>query len=205
GLPSTVLEFVSRAEFRWGEKPYVYAVATCGSGTGNANQMLADALAARGTELSGRFALRMVDNYVPLLSLPSEEGVAELLSMADEDLTGILGQIEARECGDFDCLKGRFPALRTRFSYPKYERIRHTKNFRVLPSCVGCGRCAERCNSEAIAIREKHPVWVKESCNLCLACLHRCPVSAIEFGNMTVNHGIYMNPKAVWPKNARDK
>ncbi|MDO5844276.1 MAG: EFR1 family ferrodoxin [Methanocorpusculum sp.] len=198
GLPSTVADFLSRLKLRGADKSYVFSVVTCGSITGAVGAMFEKAPAFCGLTVSASFSLRMVDNYVPVLSLPSKDGVAEMLAMADEDLDVIIQKIVSRDAGDFDELKGVLPALRTRLAYPKYANVRHTKNFRVSDSCIGCGLCAKHCNSEAIEIRDKHPVWVKDSCNLCLACLHRCPKSAIEFGKMTANHGRYINPKAKW-------
>ena len=47
---------------------------------------------------------------------------------------------------------------------------------------------------QAIEIRDKKPVWVKQKCTACLGCLHRCPKFAIQYGKNTVKHGQYTNP-----------
>lgn len=198
GLPSTVCEFMNKLEINNADDKYIFSLVTCGCITGGTNDMFFDYAKKSGMKPSAFFALRMVDNYVSVLSLPSKDGINEVLEIADGDLNEIINKIESKECGDFDNYKGKFPSLRTKIFYPKYEKMRHTNKFRVLDSCVGCGVCAKNCNSEAIEIQNKHPVWVKDTCNLCLACLHRCPKNAIEIGKMTQNHGRFINPKADW-------
>lgn len=198
GLPSTVAEFLERLEISGCEGRYLYSVVTCGGTTGATGAMFAEAMERRGLQVDASFAVRMVDNYVPALSLPSSAGVAEVLAIADEDIAVLLGRIARRERGSFDEWTGSFAKLRTRLMYPKYQRVRRTSNFFVSDACVGCGTCMRFCNSEAIEMRERRPVWVKKSCNLCLACLHRCPKGAIEFGRTTIHHGRYIHPLADW-------
>lgn len=160
--------------------------------------MFAEALEKRGLHADTSYAVRMVDNYVPALSLLFKAGLAEVLAIADEDIAVLLGRILRQERGILDEWTGSFAKLRTLPVYPKYQRARKTSKFRVSDACVGCGTCVRFCNSEAIEMQERRPVWVEESCTLCLACLHRCPKSAIEFGNTKSHHGRYIHPKADW-------
>lgn len=199
GLPSTVKEFVEKLELKNADKAYVFSAVTCGMVTGDTTGMLRSCLSSRGISLNAAYVLRTVDNYVPGLMMPSPAGISEVLSIAALDQEQILLQIKRREKGDFDTLKGKFPALKTKAAYPIYEKIRYTKNFRVNDNlCIGCGLCAKSCNSNAIEMRNKRPVWVVDRCNLCLKCLHRCKKEAIEFGKKTNQHGRYVHPKADW-------
>ncbi|MDY5082979.1 MAG: EFR1 family ferrodoxin, partial [Candidatus Limivicinus sp.] len=73
---------------------------------------------------------------------------------------------------------------------------RRTKNLHVENACIGCGLCARKCPVQAIEMKNKTPVWVKDKCVMCLGCLHRCPKFAIQYGNgkATKKHGQYVNP-----------
>lgn len=198
GLPSTVLEFIESLELKVTDKNYVYSVVTCGVKTGGTNKMMEGCLAKRGISLSAAFAFKTVDNYISEFRLQSDDGIREILTLAAEDLDVIIEQISRRERGDFDKVKDMFPNMVTKLQYPIYNKIRLTKNFVVNDSCIGCGQCSRVCNSNAIEMRDKRPVWVVESCNLCFACLHRCKFEAIEFGKKTARHGRYVNPNVNW-------
>ena len=47
--------------------------------------------------------------------------------------------------------------------------------------CIKCGRCAEVCRQNAILfVKEKYPIFVKDLCNGCSACMLACPTKAIS-------------------------
>ena len=56
-----------------------------------------------------------------------------------------------------------------------------------------CGKCLRACPVQAIEMRNKKPVWIKDQCVMCLGCLHRCPSFAIQYGRRTARHGQYTN------------
>ena len=90
-----------------------------------------------------------------------------------------------------DKSKGQRKAL----AQPLYDgKERCTANLHVEDSCIGCGLCGKKCPVQAIEMRNKRPVWVKEKCAMCLGCLHRCPKFAIQYGRKTKTHGQYTNP-----------
>lgn len=50
------------------------------------------------------------------------------------------------------------------------------------PVCHGCGKCIEKCSSEAISLsEEKILVWDKEKCIYCGYCIAACPWFCISF------------------------
>ncbi|MDW7657423.1 MAG: 4Fe-4S binding protein, partial [Bacillota bacterium] len=63
-----------------------------------------------------------------------------------------------------------------------------------------CRLCADICPEKTIVMQAGKPVWQKERCCYCLACLHRCPVQAIQHGRTTKGKRRYVNPKVEWPR-----
>lgn len=193
GIPYIVAKFIHRIELLLPPNPYVYLVLTCGSTTGQAGRLFKHAIAGKGIALNAQFAVKMPNNYIPSFNVPNVEKQQRMLNRAAASLTLIHQEIHHHVNGDQNHCKGPLPLLLTKFFYPRYEKIRKTKKFRVSDACNGCGICAQICPDKAIAIQEKHPVWVKAQCSLCLACVHRCPKHAIDFGTSTRNKTRYVN------------
>jgi Fe-S-cluster-containing hydrogenase component 2 len=49
------------------------------------------------------------------------------------------------------------------------------------------------CPVKNIDMVEEKPVW-RHDCEMCCACLHFCPVEAIQYGPKTVKRGRYRHP-----------
>ena len=60
--------------------------------------------------------------------------------------------------------------------------------------CDGCGECRSICPERVIKMENRKPVITVKKCTMCLACLHRCPMFAIQYGRATIGHGRYVNP-----------
>jgi MinD superfamily P-loop ATPase len=67
------------------------------------------------------------------------------------------------------------------------------KAFIADEKCTSCGTCARVCPVQNIIMENEKPSW-KHHCELCLACLHFCPVAAIQMGPKTATRGRYKNP-----------
>jgi ferredoxin len=194
GLPSVIREFIDKVQLSGAEGKYIYLVLTCGGFTCNAGGMFVKRMAKRGYEVSAQYAVLMPDNYVLLYNMKSDEEVKTTLAKADRELAIITREIQSRKTGDSNNIKGFFPKAATALMYPFYDRARKTKKFYATDACTGCGHCAKICPCNAIELKSKSPVWIKEKCTQCLACLHRCPTRAIQFGKSTQKRGRYVNP-----------
>ena len=89
--------------------------------------------------------------------------------------------------------------IQTRKKHPcgasSFEVLRVGMDFKIR--CTGCGRCAALCPERTISLVSGRPVWQGE-CTRCLACLHRCPAGAIQYGRGTEKRERYVNPKVMF-------
>lgn len=195
GVPTVVLDFVKKAVFA--NKPeYTYLLLVCGGSTANTVSMFADALSEKGITLDYSASVKMPDNYVLMYDVRSPEENAERVRKAETELHSVEANLEKNNRGDFDELKGSFPAFWTRIVYLLYKYGRNTKKFHVLADkCIHCGFCEKVCPTGTIKLNSLQlPEWTKPKCSMCLACLHRCPVAATQYGKATLKRGRYADP-----------
>ena len=195
GLPSILNFFLKKLELEGYRGQYIYLVLTCGSSTGDAAGQMVKALKAKGLELSAQFGILMVDNYVPMFTVPEEAEASRILDEAEEAIGEACRAIRSKGIGDYDRCHGPAPAAQTAAMYPLYNRGRSTKPFVVTDQCIGCGLCQEICPCGAILISGGKPAWVKSKCVQCLGCLHRCPAQAIHWKKAEEDQGRYYNPR----------
>lgn len=193
GLPMPVEEFIGRVSFN-GKRPSVFLVLTFGTFTGTTGEQASRLISKRGFSLDKIFSVPMPENYIPLLNVPSKEKRERLIQAAEKDAATIVDRLKSTGRRDYDEHKGRLPSVVSSFSRPFYVYGRRTRRFHATQKCNGCGKCSEICPDDAIRIVDGRPVWVKDKCYRCLACIHRCPVKAIEFGRSTAKKERYVNP-----------
>lgn len=191
-LPVFVREFLNRIKIAGTGDFYSFLVATYGTTPGCTGEEARRILAGRGVELSASFSIKMPDTWTPIFNLSDREKVAGLNRAADAQIVRVAEQIKSGVRGNHT--ERRTPYILRIFTDPIFNHERKTRNFFLDDSCIGCGLCAGQCPVQAIEIREKKPVWVKDRCALCLRCLHHCPGFAIQYGKHTRQHGQYRHP-----------
>lgn len=190
-LPVITRQFI-RSMNVTGKPSYVFFVVTYGTTSGATAADASHELRRRGIHLNAAFGVKMPDTWTPLFDLSDKDKVAKINEEAEKQIDKLLPRIAAHE-------KGFHVALRTPYAFRLFTDCmldinRHTKNFHVEDTCIGCGKCARNCPAQAIEIRDKRPVWTKDMCALCFRCLHNCPKFAIQYGRNTKAHGQYLHP-----------
>ena len=192
-LAYVVADFLENLEFKnLSKEIYFYGIFTCGSMSGNTEGTLREILKRKGIKLNAAFVVVMPDNYVLMFKQKNPEIKTRILAEADEKL---------KEISDFISAKKNTPEHKNKI--PKFlmwavkkfmeSSQKKVKGFSVNENCIGCGLCEKICPMNIIKIQNNKPVWTKDNCACCLACLHRCPKQAINRGKSEKN-GRYINP-----------
>lgn len=189
GIPIIVTEFLQKLSISARHDYYSYAVLNCGGTTANAQQLLQREFSVKAT-----FGIVTVDNYVPMYKVVSKESIKERLDKADIEIGNVIEHINKKDSEAFNTARGHFPRLLTTVAYPIYKNGRKTGRFTVNKDCTGCGLCEKVCPRRVIQIKDGKHIWAVPQCELCFACLHRCPSAAINYGKNSAKNGRYLNP-----------
>ncbi|WP_367652332.1 EFR1 family ferrodoxin [Methanoculleus frigidifontis] len=194
GVPVMVAEFAARLDLS--RAAYTFAIVTMGGmGVSALHQLNGIFRERQGRGLDAGFAVRMPGNFPPLYRPPAGKKCDRTLAAADERLGAIA---EAIGCGR--AVPPRFAPFSTlakAISYGSFAKSVHEadKDFSVSDACTGCGTCARVCPAGNITLERGRPAW-NHRCELCCACLHFCPVEAIQLHVMrgTEGRGRYRHP-----------
>lgn len=191
--PKIVFQFIEKLELENYKNNYTFSVATCGDNIGKTMEVLDAALREKGMGLDSGFSVTMPNNYIIIGNVDPKEVEKKKLAEAAEMLKHINSVIKESQRGVFEVKKGFLPWILTSVINPMFNKNAiDTKKFYADDRCNGCGICERVCNCRSITVQGK-PQW-GEKCTQCLACIHHCPVKAIQYGKGTEKKGRYTNP-----------
>ena len=186
-------DFASRVQLQGcGADTYCYMVTTCGDEVGETVTMFAKSLG--NIRLKAAFSVQMPNNYILLPGFDVDDKALER-SKVEASAARIKAVAEAiaakREI--IDVVVGPWRRLKSRLIYPLFRRFAMSdKAFAANADvCTRCGLCARECPANNITLDGGSlPRW-HGKCTMCLSCIHRCPVRAIEYGKATRSKGRY--------------
>jgi ferredoxin/flavodoxin len=163
---------------------YIFAVVTCGGEAGSSIADFAALLQSRGAKLCYGAEIVTVDNYIVFSGavIEPERGITQ----ADRAITRICANIKARHVDDLS-------SLATGRGAPDFSAC--DRDFVVSDRCTSCGLCVNICPRRNIILENDRPVF-RHNCEHCLACLHWCPSSAIDYKTATQGKPRYHHPAA---------
>jgi ferredoxin len=193
GLPVIVASFAERLDLSHSQ--YTFSVATQNQvGGSSAIQQLDGVLKKRQNRgLDAGYVVNMPRNNILMHSPPVGMKRDQILTKADKklaDITGMVGRCEHRKLPYHFIVQLMHALLYNRF-------LSHVHNddrkFSVNDKCTSCGTCAAICPVGNIELVNGKPIW-RHHCELCVGCIHICPVKAIQGGPRTATRPRYRNP-----------
>lgn len=193
--PKAVLDFVNQLCLHSEKQPYIFGVCTCGGSAGNGMQSFKNVLKKNGMTLDSGYSVIMPDNYIVMFKVMSLEEQAEVLKAASVTMKWIALSVKESKQGFFRVKKGKGARIFTSVVNPLFQLGgMKTKPFLATSKCNSCGLCERVCTDGCIRLEDGQPRWTKKNCNMCLACINRCPQEAIQYGNKTKEKGRYIHP-----------
>ena len=189
-MPKLVKRFTRRLHIS--PETYIFAIYTNAGSPGATGMNLRKMLNRKKADLNAGFSLIMPSNYTPF-GLFTEKKCKQTLSRAKKKLRQIAVTVAARRSARIEKTPIFWPLAAILNPLFMAQANGGKSKFTVNDKCCGCQLCTKICPNSNIKLENGKPVWTN-SCELCLACLHWCPVKAIEFGRVSRNGKRYHHP-----------
>ena len=146
--------------------------------------MIRRMLAKKGISLCYGINLKMVENYIPSFQVNDGEAFRQRINENIETIADAIRNREHNRIQPFTFVNTLIHRV-----YPDRRSDRH---FTVSPLCTGCSVCRKVCPAGNIGIEQKKPIF-RHQCEHCLACIHGCPVHAINWKHKTEEKARFIN------------
>ncbi|HAU84057.1 MAG TPA: 4Fe-4S ferredoxin [Lachnospiraceae bacterium] len=174
-VPALVREFLEKANF---ETPYFYMILTYGNRHGGAAWLAENMLKEIGINPSYINVLLMVDNFLPGFDMDEQKRldkkVDEHIKMIREDITNDRQYISPVTDKD----RAAHKEYLTRMAHMPKDAFSNI--YRITNECIGCEICTKVCPKNCFTMDGQRSVWHSEGCITCMACIHACPMMAIQ-------------------------
>lgn len=187
GLPKMVANFIKNLDVNSGK--YFFAVANFGSYAALTFEQIDIMLRSKGKSLSANFSVEMPGNMWFMYYPHPKEDFINRMNNQSKITIDIAKMINNNYENDIPIIKNRHKEEKM---YENFTPNNIDESFWVNEKCIGCGICSKVCPAENIEIIETKPSW-KHRCEQCLACIHLCPQTAIEFKKDSINKERYKN------------
>ncbi|MBP3866846.1 MAG: EFR1 family ferrodoxin [Eggerthellaceae bacterium] len=176
-MPMMVKAFLEKARIK---TDYFFFVYTFGMGYAEAFTHVAVAAEKAGLPLSYIDAVQMVDNYIPFFDMQEQ-----IDTLPEKDVEGqverVARDIAERKLQQVTVTQKNLDEMArwTRDHAAGILRKDTALEYTVNDDCIRCGICAKVCPADNIAVTADG-VRFFDRCEVCYACLHNCPQTAIH-------------------------
>jgi NAD-dependent dihydropyrimidine dehydrogenase PreA subunit/flavodoxin len=196
GPPTLFLWFLKRLTLTNYKNQQVFSVCSCGDDAGRTRDIVKKYLAKKGLPLESCHTVQLPNTYIllPFFDVDKPEVEKEKLMKAHWQVAEIHKAILDRKEYNQLYIKGIMSGLKSSIIYPLFKKYTYGKSkFYSTDKCIHCRRCHKICPAGNILWENNLPTW-QQQCVQCLACLHRCPTRAIEYGRISRKKGRYHYP-----------
>ncbi|MCD7935694.1 MAG: EFR1 family ferrodoxin [Tannerellaceae bacterium] len=195
GPPVSVSSFIKELVLEKYDRQPVYVVCTCGDDCGYTDRMIETTIRQQGWNFQRCYSVTMPNNYIlfPGFDIDTPEITEKKLIEAGHTIRQIGEAIQQATALD-KYTRGTIPFIKSNIIQPLFVRHVLGKNsFYATDACISCKLCEKICPTGTIRMEHRKPVW-DNTCVQCLACIHRCPERAIEYGKISLKKGRYHHP-----------
>lgn len=184
-VPKLVREFLSKAEFK---TDYFYLILTYGNRHGGAAELAERMLKEFGIHPAYINVVLMADNFLPGFDMEEQKRM-------DKKVDAQIARIR-KDVGDrvtfFSPVTDTDRAAHQEYldRAAKMPKEAFGNIYRITEECIGCGICTKVCPKKCFRMEGQKSVWNSKGCMMCMACIHACPMMAIQ---MQIHE---KNPKA---------
>ncbi|SES98402.1 hypothetical protein SAMN05660297_01097 [Natronincola peptidivorans] len=196
GMPDIVIRFIKKLDMS--KVAHIFTIITRGVDTpfaGGAMAQIEKELHDKGKRLDAGFYLTMGDNFILYWwDSTAEDVLMRRLSEMEPKLDRIIESIINRENTIEKNITDRlFPIAKhlplLGSNYYLRNTYKQDKYFYSDDTCNGCGICEKVCSVKNIKLKAGKPQWLHNNCQQCLACLHFCPSTSLQFTKRFIQFG----------------
>ncbi len=176
-MPMMVKEFLEKAIIK---TKYFFFIYTYGMGFAEAFTHVEVTSKKVGLKLSYINAIQMVDNYIPFFDMKEQIETLPAKNVEGQ-IEAVVKDITERKLKKVTVTDKNLAEMEkwTRTHAVKILKKDTALGYTVNNDCIRCGICAKVCPANNIKVCDDG-VHFSDHCEVCYACLHNCPKSAIH-------------------------
>ena len=188
-MPQIVKDFLKKSRF---ETDYLYLILTYGNRHGGAAELAQQFVESIGLHFDYINIILTKDNFLPAFDMNEQ---TQLDKNEDKQIAAVKTDIEKKRIyispvteTDRNIHKQYLQKI------AKMPKDTFSNIYRITNECIGCGICTKVCPQKCFTMENQKSIWNSDGCIMCMACIHACPMTAIQMSIPEKNpHARYRN------------